>query len=77
MLPLVPLELPRLPRREDSDDTVPVVRFELLGCIDEGEAERAVRVDGRQKAGKVQDIYVRGCGGGGRVEAVVEEGFDV
>ncbi len=62
---------------EDGDDAVPVVGFELLGGVDEDEAEGAVGVDGGEEAGEVQDVGVGGGGVWGGVEAVGEEGFDV
>lgn len=46
MLPLVALELPGLPRGKDGDDAGPVVGFELLGGVDDDEAEGAGGVDG-------------------------------
>ena len=43
--PLVALELPCLAGGEDSDDARPVVGLELVGSVDEDEAERARGVD--------------------------------
>lgn len=53
MLPSIPLELPRLPRREYSYNPIPVIRTELLWCIYEYEAEGTVRVDGGEESGYV------------------------
>ncbi len=69
--------MPCLTGCEDSDDTVPVIGFELLGGIDEDEAEWAVRVDGWEQACEVEDISVGGGGVWGCVDAVCEEGFDI
>lgn len=49
-IPLVILKLPRLACCEHRDDSIPVIGFELLGGVDEDEAERAVGVDGREQA---------------------------
>jgi len=45
ILPLVALELPRLPRRKDSNDAIPVVGLELLGGINQDEAKLFLCVD--------------------------------
>lgn len=45
ILPFVTLELPSLTCREDGNHTVPVIRFELLGSVDEDEAEGALIVN--------------------------------
>ena len=82
ILPLVALELPRLARRQHRDDAVPVVGLELLGRVDDDEAQRAVRVDAREEARDVEDVGggARGAGEGGvrgDVGPGFEEGFDV
>jgi len=82
VLPLVALELPRLACRQHRDDAVPVVGLELLGSVDDDEAQRPVRVDARQQPRDVQDRGggARGAGEGGvrgDVGPGFEEGFDV
>lgn len=77
VLPLVALELPRLTRGEDAHDAIPVVRFELLGGVDQDEAEGPLRVEGGEQAGDVQDVGGGEGGVRGDVGAGVEEGFDV
>lgn len=76
IIPLVVLKLPRLARRQHRDDAIPVIGFELLGGIDEDEAERAVGIDAREEA---RDVQNAGCGGWswGLVGAAFEEGFYV
>jgi hypothetical protein len=43
--PLVTLKLPCLASCEDRDDALPVIGLELVGCVDEDEAEGALGVD--------------------------------
>lgn len=80
-LPLVILKLPRLPRREHRDDTRPVLGLELLGRVDDDEADGARGVDGRDYASEMQDGGAGAGGGergvGGDVGSALEEGFDV
>lgn len=68
-------------RGEDGDDARPVVGLELLGGVDEDEAQGSLRVDAGQQSGDVQDVGgVGGAGVGavwGNVETGVEEGFNV
>lgn len=77
--PLVILKLPRLARGENADDAVPVLRLELLGTLDEDEAQGPRRVDVGHAALHVEHAGRRG----GRVRvrghelAVLEEGADV
>jgi hypothetical protein len=69
-----------LPRGEDGNDAVPVVRFELVGGIDQYKPERPGG-EFREGAGDVQKVgggAVRQRGvGGGDEEPAVEEGLDV
>lgn len=75
--PLVALELPRLPRREDGDDPVPVLRLELLGALHEDEPHRPRRVNVAHHARDVQHVGPRAGALGGREAALLEEGADV
>lgn len=86
--PLVALELPSLACGEDGDDAGPVVWFEHLWCVDDGEAGAAagggVGAVGVEGAHVTRDLdHVGGAVGGecgvvgGHEEAGVEEGFDV
>lgn len=45
LLPLVGFELPRLARREDGNNTLPVVGLELFRRVDENKAQWSRRVD--------------------------------
>lgn len=78
--PFIAAELPDLARGEDGDDAVPVVRFELVGGVDEDEAEGAGG-EFWERAGDVQEVGGGGVreGGvrGGDEEAGIKEGFDI
>ena len=45
LLPLIALELPYLAGSEDSNDTGPVLRFKLLGGVDNNEADWSCGID--------------------------------
>lgn len=75
--PAVALKLPDLAGGEDGDDALPVVGLEVLGAVDEDEAQRGAGGDGGHGARRVQDV----AGGAGAARGLelarLEERLDV
>ena len=57
--PAVRLELPDLAGGEDGDDTRPVVGLEVLGAVNQNEAQRRARRHARHRPRRVQDVARR------------------
>ena len=75
--PLVVLELPRLTCREHAHHVVPVLGLELLGTLDEEEAQGPRRVDVGHAALHMEHVGRPGARVCGYVFALLEKGARV
>jgi hypothetical protein len=75
--PLVALKLPGLTRCEDGNNPLPIVGLELIGGVDEDEAQRALGIDGPHWPLGVQDVCADAGAVGWNVDAALKELLDV
>lgn len=76
-MPLVRLELPGLTSCKDSRQAAPVVRLELLGRVNNDEAQWPLRIDGRDEPRDVEEVGVAGGRVGWAIDTIVQKRFDV